>query len=125
MVFAISDALGLILSSTSLLIFLSIQTARYAEEDFLESLPKRLITGLASLFLAIANMMIAFAAAFAVALRETSIWVAIAVPFVASLPVTIYAFLQIPLFVQMYHSTYGSGIFQPRKKYHFLRRYVI
>ncbi|XP_031268817.1 uncharacterized protein LOC116127296 [Pistacia vera] len=59
---------------------------RYAEEDFLESLPKRLITGLASLFLAIANMMIAFAAAFAVALRETSIWVAIAVPFVASLP---------------------------------------
>ncbi|KAL9451710.1 hypothetical protein AB3S75_013308 [Citrus x aurantiifolia] len=112
MVFAISDALGLIFSSTSLLVFLSIQTARYAEEDFLESLPKKLIIGLASLFLSIVNMMISYVATFSIVLHDRSKWLAITVPILASLPVTIYALLQLPLFVQMYQSTYGSGIFR-------------
>nr|XP_028959484.1 ankyrin repeat-containing protein ITN1-like [Malus domestica] len=45
MVFAISDALSLVSSATSILSFLSILTSRYAEEDFLHSLPNRLIVG--------------------------------------------------------------------------------
>ncbi|KAK9286262.1 hypothetical protein L1049_014649 [Liquidambar formosana] len=55
MLFAISDALALFSSCTSLLIFLSILTSCYAKQDFLESLPKRLIKCLASLFFAIAS----------------------------------------------------------------------
>ncbi|XP_016651460.1 PREDICTED: ankyrin repeat-containing protein At5g02620-like isoform X3 [Prunus mume] len=41
MVFVVSDAIALFASLTSLLMFLSVLTARYAEEDFLQSLPKR------------------------------------------------------------------------------------
>ena len=108
MVFAISDALGLIFSSTSLLVFLSIQTARYAEEDFLESLPKKLIIGRASLFHYIVSMMISFVETFSIVLHDRSKWLAITVPLLASLPVTIYALLQLPLFVQMCQSAYGS-----------------
>ncbi|KAF6139445.1 hypothetical protein GIB67_026287, partial [Kingdonia uniflora] len=39
MIFAISDAISLFSSTTSVLMFLSILTSRYAEEDFLYSLP--------------------------------------------------------------------------------------
>ncbi|KAL0288289.1 UNVERIFIED_CONTAM: hypothetical protein Scaly_2736000 [Sesamum calycinum] len=41
-VFAISDAISLFTSTTSLLMFLAILTSRYAEEDFLYVLPNRL-----------------------------------------------------------------------------------
>nr|GEV87195.1 reverse transcriptase domain-containing protein [Tanacetum cinerariifolium] len=51
MLFMISDAFALFSSSTSLLMFLGILTSRYAEEDFLYSLPKRLTIGLVSLML--------------------------------------------------------------------------
>nr|GEV00547.1 PGG domain-containing protein [Tanacetum cinerariifolium] len=52
-IFAILDAISLFTSTTSFLLFLSILTARYREEDFLKSLPKRLILGLAMLFLSL------------------------------------------------------------------------
>ncbi|CAL5408895.1 unnamed protein product [Camellia sinensis] len=45
MVFAISDAIALVTSSTSILMFLSILTSRYAENDFVESLPFKLMIG--------------------------------------------------------------------------------
>lgn len=51
-------------SSTSVLTFLGILTARYAEKDFLTSLSKRMIIGLFTLFFSITTMMIAFFAAF-------------------------------------------------------------
>ncbi|KAK9062041.1 hypothetical protein SSX86_019225 [Deinandra increscens subsp. villosa] len=46
MVFVVADAIALFASSASLLMFLSILTSRYAERDFLDSLPKKLILGL-------------------------------------------------------------------------------
>ncbi|CAL5410751.1 unnamed protein product [Camellia sinensis] len=60
MVFAISDAIALVTSSTSVLMFLSILTSRYAENDFLESLPIKLMIGLTTLFISITTMMVAF-----------------------------------------------------------------
>ncbi|XP_028223159.1 uncharacterized protein LOC114404378 [Glycine soja] len=49
----------------SSLIFLSIHiTARYADEEFLKSLPSNLMSGLATLFMSITNMMTAFIIAF-------------------------------------------------------------
>ncbi|XP_028074642.1 ankyrin repeat-containing protein ITN1-like [Camellia sinensis] len=64
MVFAISDAIALVTSSTSILMFLSILTSRYAENDFLESLPIKLMIGLTTLFISITTMMVAFGATF-------------------------------------------------------------
>ncbi|PNX59607.1 ankyrin repeat protein, partial [Trifolium pratense] len=43
MVFAVSDALALFSSMTSLLMFLAILNARFAEEDFVMALPEKLI----------------------------------------------------------------------------------
>ncbi|XP_028807329.1 uncharacterized protein LOC114762045 [Neltuma alba] len=50
-IFAISDAIAMISSSASILIFLSILISRYAEYDFHHSLPSKLIFGLIILLL--------------------------------------------------------------------------
>ncbi|KAK4604108.1 hypothetical protein RGQ29_012568 [Quercus rubra] len=64
MVFSVSSAIALFCSSTSLAIFLSILTSRYSYNDFLVWLPIRLMIGVASLFIAIAAMMVTFSASF-------------------------------------------------------------
>ncbi|KAI3950791.1 hypothetical protein MKW92_018624 [Papaver armeniacum] len=115
--FVVSDALGLFSSTTSVLMFLSILTSRYAEEDFLRSLPKRLIIGLGTLFISIAAMMIAFAAALSIVLQRKLQWASIPIALVACLPVTLFALLQFPLLVEIYLSTYGVGIFRADSKY--------
>ncbi|GMH23315.1 hypothetical protein Nepgr_025158 [Nepenthes gracilis] len=68
MAFIVSDAFVLFSSTMSIVMFLSILAAPYAEVDFLKSLLKRLIIGLTSLFLAIAIMMIALGAALLIVL---------------------------------------------------------
>ncbi|KAK1549135.1 hypothetical protein Q3G72_027934 [Acer saccharum] len=112
-VFAISAALGLFSSLTSLLMFLSILTARYTQEDFLKSLPTKLITGLGSLFFAIAAMIIAFGATLTIVLSKNWHWVSVPITLMATFPVAIFVILQLPLFIQMVWSTYGSGMFHP------------
>ncbi|KAG8635700.1 hypothetical protein MANES_16G055600v8 [Manihot esculenta] len=96
-VFIISDALALFSSSSSILIFLSILTSRYAEEDFLRSLPNKLILGLATLFISIINMMIAFCATLFLVLSHGLEWATIPIVVVASIPVSLFASLQFPL----------------------------
>ncbi|KAK7836355.1 hypothetical protein CFP56_022690 [Quercus suber] len=70
MVFIVSDALSLFSSTTSVLMFLGILTSRYEDEDFLESLPRKMIIGLSALFFSIAAMMTAFFAALILMLHE-------------------------------------------------------
>ncbi|XP_031407554.1 uncharacterized protein LOC116215886 isoform X2 [Punica granatum] len=115
MLFAVSDALALFSSTTAILMFLSILTARYAEEDFLRALPKRLILGFASLFLAIATMMVAFGAALHIVLSDRFKWIFLPIIALTSVPVALFVMLQLPLFIFMVKSTYGSGIFHPKK----------
>ncbi|XP_031372740.1 protein ACCELERATED CELL DEATH 6-like [Punica granatum] len=62
------DVLALFSSATAISMFLSILTAWYAEKDFLHALPKRLILGFASLFLATATLMVAYGATLYMAL---------------------------------------------------------
>ena len=64
--FTVSTAASLFGSSTSLIMFLSILTSRYSYEDFLVSLPVRLMIGVASLYISIVAMMVAFATSFVV-----------------------------------------------------------
>ncbi|KAH8502587.1 hypothetical protein H0E87_014043 [Populus deltoides] len=117
MVFIVSDAMSLFASSSSLLMFFGILTSRYREEDFLKSLPTKLIVGLSCLFFSIATMMITFGITLVMMLRERFHWVSFPIILLASLPVTLFALLQFPLLVEIFFSTYGPGIFDKPKKW--------
>ena len=115
MVFIVSDALSLFSSSTSVLVFLGILTSHYAEEDFLESLPRKMIIGLSTLFFSIAAMMTTFSTALFLMLHEQS-WIFKPAICLASIPITLFGLMQFPLLVAMAISTYGPSIFNRKKK---------
>ncbi|KAF5809526.1 putative ankyrin repeat-containing domain, PGG domain, ankyrin repeat-containing domain superfamily [Helianthus annuus] len=117
MIFMISNGLSLFASSTSVLMFLGILTARYAEDDFLVSLPTKLIFGIACLFVSIVTMMISFAAAMYLMLHKTLSWVSIPLIILSTLPVVLFSTLQFPLLFEMVIRTYGSTIFDKHKKH--------
>ena len=62
--YSVSSAIAIFCSSTSLITFLSILSSRYSYEDFLVSLPVKLMIGVTTLFISIAAMMVAFSASF-------------------------------------------------------------
>ncbi|KAI3940662.1 hypothetical protein MKW92_022539, partial [Papaver armeniacum] len=112
MVFAVADALALFSSITSVLMFLAIYTSRYAEVDFLKSLPNKLIIGLATLLISISSVLVAFGASIFIMLGERFTWALIPIVMFSCVPVTLFAWLQIPLFFQMIRSTYWGGLFR-------------
>ncbi|KAI3955249.1 hypothetical protein MKW98_020882 [Papaver atlanticum] len=116
-IFIVSDAISLFASCTAILMFFSILTARYAEQDFLKSLPQRLIIGLAALFISIAAMMAAFGATLVIVLHNSITWAYIPVTLLASVPVVLFGLLLFPLFLDIVLSTYGTGIFTWHKVY--------
>ncbi|PWA39129.1 Ankyrin repeat-containing protein [Artemisia annua] len=117
LVFVVLDAISLVLSSTSILVFLSILTSRYSQEDFIHSLPKKLMLGLSMLFLSIITMMIAFSVSFYVLYRHKFIIIAGFISLLALIPIIAYAKLQFPLLRDVYSSTYGSRyLFKPKKQ---------
>ncbi|XP_002509752.3 uncharacterized protein LOC8265453 isoform X1 [Ricinus communis] len=115
-IFIISDAISLFASSTSVLMFLGVLTSRYAEEDFLKSLPTKLIIGLSTLFVSIAAMMVAFCATLIIMLRG-QLNLIMPLILLASIPVTFFVLQQFPLLVEIFVSTYGPGIFNRKLKY--------
>ncbi|XP_076902913.1 uncharacterized protein LOC143557815 [Bidens hawaiensis] len=115
-VFVVADAISLFASCASILIFLSILTSRYAERDFLESLPKKLISGLVTLFLSITTMTVAFGISFFVLYHKGLLWVPILICVFAVLPALLYVKLQYALFIDVISSTYASRyLFKPKK----------
>ncbi|KAI6680019.1 hypothetical protein NL676_033900 [Syzygium grande] len=112
LVFAISDALGLFSSVMAILLFLAILTSRYEPQDFLDSLPKKIIMGLLFLFLSLAFMLVAFASTLIIVLDKRLEWVFIPITLVTSLPMALFVVLQLPLLFQMAKSTYGPSIFR-------------
>ncbi|MCD7456422.1 hypothetical protein HAX54_031725 [Datura stramonium] len=119
-VFAVSVAFCLFSSVASVLMFLSILTARYAEEDFLKSLPKRLILGLGTLFVSMTSLMIAFGATIYLVFGQRKGWILVPIGVAALvpagiavlLPVILFESLQFPLLLDMFMSTYGPSIFR-------------
>ncbi|KAG7960207.1 hypothetical protein I3843_10G111900 [Carya illinoinensis] len=113
-IFMIADSISLFSSSTAVLIFLGIFTSRYAEEDFLILLPKKMVIGFSTLFFSIISMMIAFSAALLITLREESL---IVIPIIglASVPV-LFVLMPFRLLVDIFRSTYGRGIFNRKMK---------
>ncbi|GJV15187.1 ankyrin repeat-containing domain, PGG domain protein [Tanacetum coccineum] len=115
-VFVVADAISLFASSASILIFLSILTSRYAEHDFLKSIPNKLMAGLATLFISIATMTLAFGVSFFVLYKKGFLWIPILIGVFALLPVILYLCLQYGLFSDIIRSTYGSRyLFKPKK----------
>ncbi|XVE80945.1 hypothetical protein DITRI_Ditri15bG0022500 [Diplodiscus trichospermus] len=116
-IFVISDAAALFSSSFSLLLFVRILTSRYAEEDFLRALPKRLLLGLMTLIFSIATMLVASSSALImlidavpgpkVMLRSATI---IPVTIMAALPVVFFIWSQSHLLIDVLLSTYRPAI---------------
>ncbi|GLT90065.1 hypothetical protein SLE2022_080170 [Rubroshorea leprosula] len=110
MVFMVSDAISLFAASSSVIMFFGILTSRFAYEDFLKSLPIRLVMGLSSLFISIATMMMAFCAALVIML-EGRLGVVIPITLLAGIPVTVFVVLQFPLLLEIYVSTSRPNVF--------------
>ncbi|KAI5340569.1 hypothetical protein L3X38_019843 [Prunus dulcis] len=85
--FIVSDAISLFSSTTSVMTFLAILTSRYAEDDFLKSLPRKMILGLFTLFISIVGMMIAFSSALFIML-DGKPSIVIPVILLSSIPIT-------------------------------------
>ncbi|GJY60664.1 ankyrin repeat-containing protein ITN1-like protein [Tanacetum coccineum] len=110
-IFAISDAISLFTSVTSLLMFLSILTARFAEQDFLYKLPTKLIIGLITLFISTTAMIVAFGATLYLVFGESHSWILAPIAILTCLPVSSFVFLQYPLIRDLMSSTYFRNIF--------------
>ncbi|KAG6703586.1 hypothetical protein I3842_07G091100 [Carya illinoinensis] len=112
--FIIVDSLSLFSSMISVLMFLGILTSRY-EEDFLISLPRKMIIGLFTLFFSIVTMMIAFSTALLLMFHGQH---RIVVPIIglASVPIILFVLIQFHLLVDMLISTYGQGIIDKKIK---------
>ncbi|KAI3907991.1 hypothetical protein MKW98_003636 [Papaver atlanticum] len=107
-VFVVADTLALTSSVTSVLMFLAIYTSRYAEIDFLRSLPQKLIIGLATLFISMAAILVAFCASLFIVVGDKFPHFPIAL-FVCA-PAALFAWLQLPLFYEMVRSTYWGSV---------------
>ncbi|KAM7263012.1 hypothetical protein ACFE04_000695 [Oxalis oulophora] len=85
------------------------------EEDFLKSLPTKLMIGLSTLFISIAAMMVAFCVALILMFKGQ---INIVVPTVvfASFPIAAFLWLQSPLLIEIFMSTYGPSIFNRKMK---------
>lgn len=115
MVFIVSNSISLFASTTSIVIFLGILTSRYAEYDFLKSLPTKMVTGLSTLFFSIATMMIAFVSALIIMLHGKT-WIIILIVFLACIPIASFAWMQFPLLIDILISTFGRGVFHNKVK---------
>ncbi|CAL5423857.1 unnamed protein product [Camellia sinensis] len=115
MVFIVSDALSLFAACSSILLFLGILKSRYTEDEFLMSLPRKLIMGIASLFFSIATMMLTFGTTIFISLHGRLSWISITVMLLSSIPVMVFVFPQVPLLYDIFVSTYGPGIFEKPK----------
>ncbi|KAI7731201.1 hypothetical protein M8C21_011632 [Ambrosia artemisiifolia] len=105
-VFAISNAFSLFTAAASLLLFLSILTARFSESDFLVSLPRRLIFGLLTLFLSTTSMIVAFGAILFLVFCDQRPWMLAPIFGFACLPISVIVTIKLPLLVDLIKSTY-------------------
>lgn len=100
-VFAFSSLIALCCSITAVVMFLSILTSRYQEQDFGRDLPRKLILGLTSLFMSIFSILVSFSAGHYFVLKDELQDLALPVYAVTCLPVTLFALAQFPLYFDL------------------------
>ncbi|KAI3906657.1 hypothetical protein MKW92_052980 [Papaver armeniacum] len=113
--FVVADALALFASITSALMFLAIYTSRYAEIDFLRSLPQKLIIGLAALFISMAAILVAFGASLYIVVGDRFAQATIPIALFSCCPMVLFAWLQLPLFYEMVRSTYWVSVLRKHR----------
>ncbi|GLT97794.1 hypothetical protein SLE2022_153430 [Rubroshorea leprosula] len=114
-IFIITDAVSFFAASTSGLTFLGILTSRKAEEDFLRSLPRKLMIGLVTLFISVAAMMTSFYTALLIML-QVKLWELILIILAAIVPIVVFGWLHLPLICEIIVSTCFSGMFHRKMK---------
>ncbi|CAA2997755.1 ankyrin repeat-containing At5g02620-like [Olea europaea subsp. europaea] len=118
-VFVISNAVAMFSSTTSIMMFLSILTSRYTEDDFLFSLPAKLMVGLISRFASIVCVVLTFSATFFLVYNEEKHGLlSRLVVALAWLPITIYAVLNHRLGIALIHSTCWPAVLMFRRGKH-------
>ncbi|CAL8140116.1 unnamed protein product [Prunus armeniaca] len=114
-IFIVSDAISLFSSTTSVMIFLGILTSRYAQEDFLKSLPTKMMLGLLALFSSIVAMMITFSCALIILLHG-KFRIILPLILLASFPITSFIWMQFPFLAESFNSTYRGELFHKKIK---------
>ncbi|KAJ0818002.1 putative PGG domain, ankyrin repeat-containing domain superfamily [Helianthus annuus] len=95
LVFVLADVVSFLLSCASIAIFSSINTSRFAERDFVQTLPKKLMFGLGTLVLSMMMLTIAFSVSFFVCYAKKG--------FLAmSIIITVVAGLVVLLFIRLH-----------------------
>ena len=107
-VFFISDAIALVSSSTSILMFLSILTSHFTEMDFLVSLPAKLELGVSALFISIAGILVAFSATCCLVFKSEMASLPIVIIALASVPIILFVRIHYQFWVDIIRSTYSS-----------------
>lgn len=105
-VLPISEAVTILASLTSILMFLSILTSRYSDNDFLRWLPLWLVVGVAALLVSIVAMMVAFFTSL-LFYEHGRATITTLLIFFATVPI-MFVILKYPLLVTIVRCTYGS-----------------
>ncbi|XP_047153898.1 ankyrin repeat-containing protein ITN1-like, partial [Vigna umbellata] len=106
-VFIVADVISFLASIITVLIYIDLQTSRYAATDFLERLPTKIMSGLGFLSLSLVSMMIAFCAALGIVLQKSSLYkhlfvgviILAGIPFILLIPSLLRLLLQIFPFI--------------------------
>lgn len=115
-IFIILDAAALFTSTFSIIVFFSILTSRFREEDFVWSLPSRLIFGLSALFISIATMVLAFSAIFFLVYDHKLKWIPFLLISLAVSQVIVFGFLHFHPWYEIIRSIFWSKfLFRPHK----------
>jgi len=116
-IFTLSDSVALFSSMMSIVIFLSIFTSRYAEEDFRYDLPTKLMFGLSALFISIISMILAFTFSMILIRVEKASLSLVLISCLASLTALTFAYLYFHLWFNTLRSVYISMfLFLGRKR---------
>ena len=125
-VFIVADVISLFAAITAVLIYLDIQTSRYAETDFLLKLPTRIMSGLGFLSLSLVFMMITFCAALAIVLQKSWVYkhLFLDVAILAGLPFILLGPSQLRLLLEFFQSITSNPLAyrQKKSKQNFIKR---
>ncbi|KAE7995342.1 hypothetical protein FH972_000151 [Carpinus fangiana] len=98
--FTIMDVVSLASSLTSVVMFLSILTSPFEQENFFRSLPRKLILGFTLLFFSVTTTMLSFTATILLIIRlEKKTWTTTLIYTAAFFPVSVFALMQFPLYL--------------------------
>ncbi|KAL7611550.1 hypothetical protein Lser_V15G05605 [Lactuca serriola] len=105
-IFSIFNALSLSSSSISILIFLSIHIKR--QHGFLQSVHRKLMTGIAGLLFSVASMLFCFCTCFFIYYQDKLVWVPIFITLSILMSMLSYGMYQMDITAEFFQQAFGS-----------------